>query len=277
MSDQRAIGVLDSGLGGLTVVRELHRLMPHERLEYLGDTARYPYGGRLDETIKTFGMQDARFLVSKDIKMLIIACNTISSVALESIREQSKEIPVIGVILPACKAAVTRTAEKRIGVIGTAATIRSGAYTKGIQNLDAGLKVFGKECPLFVPIVEEGLQSTDIARVVSQYYLYELVDSGIDCLILGCTHYPLLMEVIQDTVSTRIELIDSALWTAIEAQSILEALGARINGDAGGLDQSSFYVTDMTPDFERNAVRFLGNPIKNIVKIQLEQLTTYSQ
>lgn len=272
MSDERPIGVFDSGLGGLTVVRELLRLMPHERIVYLGDTARCPYGNRSHETIQGFAIQDARFLVSMDIKMLIVACNTVSSVALDQVRKCVEEIPVIGVVNPGCKAAVSRTAEKKVGVIGTKATIRTHSYTKGIHFIDPSIKVYGKECPLFVPLVEEGLLTSDITHMVAQHYLYELVDIGIDCLILGCTHYPLLMEVIQGTVSSRIELIDSALWTAKEAENILAALDARCTTKDSGFEHSHFFVTDYAVDFEKNAIRFLGSEIKNIEYIKLEQL-----
>jgi glutamate racemase len=274
MSDDRSIGVFDSGLGGLTVVKELFRLMPNERIIYLGDTARCPYGGRSDTTIISFSGQDANFLMSRDIKMLIVACNTASSVALDTIREHAGEMPVIGVVLPGCKAAVSRTAEKKVGVIGTSATIRANSYTKSLQSLDPAIKVYGKECPLFVPIVEEGFTNNEIAQLVAQYYLYELVDTGIDCLILGCTHYPLLMEVIQGTVSNRIELIDSALWTAKEALDILNALDARSSDKSDGLERSHFYVTDYVPNFERNAERFLGTKISSIEQVHLEQLAS---
>lgn len=273
MSDGRPIGVFDSGLGGLTVARELFRLMPNERIVYLGDTARCPYGGRSDKTIMTFSKQDTHFLLSKNIKMIVVACNTASSVALETIRKCVSEIPVIGVVLPGCKAAVTRTANRKIGVIGTSATIRAKSYVNSIKILDPSIKVFAKECPLFVPLVEEGLLNTDITQIVAQYYLYELVDTGIDCLILGCTHYPLLMEVIQGTVSNRIEVLDSALWTAKETEDILNALDARSPEDGGGFEQSSFYITDYTPNFKRNAALFLGSEINNVEQIQLEQLT----
>ncbi len=272
MSDERPIGVFDSGLGGLTVVKELFRLMPQEKVVYLGDTARCPYGGRSDETITSFGIQDARFLESMDIKMLIVACNTVSSVALEQVRNSVDDIPVIGVVQPGCKAAVTRTAERKIGVIGTVATIRANSYTKGIKNLDSSIKVYCKECPLFVPLVEEGLVNSDITFSIVQHYLYELIDVGIDCLILGCTHYPLLMEAIQGTVSSRIELIDSAMWAAKEAQDILNALNARTEMEKDGFAESRFYITDFVPNFKRNATRFLDNEINNIERIKLEQL-----
>jgi glutamate racemase len=272
MSDCRPIGVFDSGLGGLTVVREIRRLMPHEKIVYLGDTARVPYGERSEETICRFGMEDAGFLLSHEIKMLVVACNTVSSVALDHIRKNVNEIPVIGVVLPGAKAAVLRTAEKKVGVIGTAATIRADAYAKTIHTIDPGIKVYGKPCPLFVPLVEEGMQHHDITRMTVQHYLYELVDIGIDCLILGCTHYPLLMEVIQGTVGTSIQLMDSAFWTAKEAQDILVALDSCGDAKADGMDDSRFFVTDMTPNFESSAARFLGTPIRCIEKIDLDAL-----
>ena len=272
MSDSRPIGVFDSGLGGLTVAREIFRLMPGESIIYLGDTARCPYGGRSEETIRTFGMQDARLLMEMDIKLLVVACNTVSSVALDHIEKKIKEIPVIGVVLPGARAAVLRTAEHKIGVIGTAATIRTESYARAIQNIDSGMKVYGKACPLFVPLVEEGMVDHDITRLTAQFYLYEMIDLGVDCIILGCTHYPLLMETIQGTVGTRIQLLDSALWTAKEAQDILTALGALSEKREGGLARSRFMVTDMTPAFSEQAATFLGNELPAIEKISLEDL-----
>jgi glutamate racemase len=265
--------MFDSGMGGLTVVKELLSCMPGERLVYLGDTARYPYGGRSDETIRTFGLEDARFLLSRDIKMLIVACNTVSSVALDDIQRECNEIPVIGVVAPGARAAVSRTASKKVGVIGTLATIRAQSYQKAIASLDAGIKTYGKACPLFVPLVEEGLADSDITRLAAQHYLYELVDYGIDCLILGCTHYPLLMEAIQSTVGANIQLLDSAHWTAKEAKDILSAMEERHPDPGGGKDYSRFFVTDRTEEFQRTASIFLGSPVANLEKINLEQLT----
>lgn len=273
MSDDRPIGVFDSGLGGLTVVRELKRLMPGERIIYLGDTARCPYGGRSEETIKTFGMQDARFLMEHDIKLLIVACNTVSSVALDHIERSIKDIPVIGVVMPGARAAVLRTAERKIGIIGTAATVRAGAYTRAIQSLEPAMKVYGKACPLFVPLVEEGLLDHDITRLAVQHYLTEFLDRGVDCIILGCTHYPLLMPVIQEMVGTRTHLLDSALWTAKEVQDILMALNAFSTDTEGGLVASRFFVTDLTPRFKELAVSFLGTALPAIECAPLEKLT----
>ncbi|MDR3013294.1 MAG: glutamate racemase [Chitinispirillales bacterium] len=272
MGDERPIGVFDSGLGGLTVAKEIFRLMPGERIIYLGDTARVPYGNKSEEAIKRFGLQDARMLLDMDIKLLIAACNTVSSVALSHLEQHVKDIPVIGVVWPGARAATSKSVEKRIGVIGTAATIRSGSYAKAINSIDPNIKVYGKPCPLFVPLVEEGLIDSDITRAAVQHYLYEMVDLGIDCLILGCTHYPILMEAIQGAVGNRIQLIDSALWVAKEAQNILKATNAAAAGDTGGFTLSRFLVTDLTPNFEPVAEALLGAGIPNIEKIAVEEL-----
>jgi glutamate racemase len=272
MSDGRPIGVFDSGLGGLTVVHQLMNLLPHERIVYLGDSARYPYGNRSDETIKLFGRQDALFLTRRDVKMLVVACNTASAVALEDVRKQAPETPVIGVVSPGARAAVSRTAEKKVGVIGTHATVRTEAYTRAIHNLDAQIRVFGRACPLFVPLVEEGMLEHDVTRMTAQYYLYELVDTGIDCLILGCTHYPLLLEVIQATVGARIEVLDSAQWAAHEAHDIMRNLGLLAPDGNGGINKSAVFVTDTPARFEEQATRFLGRRLPSVEKVPLEEL-----
>ena len=272
MNDSRPIGVFDSGLGGLTVAKEIFRLMPNERIIYLGDTARVPYGGKSEDTIRRFGLQDARVLMEMDVKLLIVACNTVSSVAMDYLQEHIKEIPVIGVVLPGARAAALRSAEKKIGVIGTAATIRSGSYAKAINNIDPGIKVYGKPCPLFVPLVEEGLIDSDITQLAVRHYLYEMVDLGVDCLILGCTHYPILIEVIQSTVGNRIQLVDSALWTAKEAQNILQVMGITAGEEASGLPSSRFLVSDITPNFETVAETLLGAGLPGIEKVSVEEL-----
>jgi glutamate racemase len=273
MIDTRPIGMFDSGIGGLTVAKEVFASMPGEKIIYLGDMARCPYGGRSEETIRTFGLQDARFLMSKDIKMLIVACNTVSSVALDYIQEEINEIPVIGVVAPGARAAVSRTVTKRIGIIGTVATIRTRSYEREIARLDPAIKIYGKACPLFVPLVEEGIIEGDIARLTVQRYVYELVNYGIDCLVLGCTHYPLLIESIQSAVGAGIHLLDSAYWTAREAKDILTAMNIRGLENGSGMEQSSFFVTDMTEGFTKNASAFLGSPLPNIEKVKLEHLT----
>ena len=275
MNDSRAIGVFDSGLGGLTVVKELVRLMPNERIIYLGDTARVPYGGRSHETIRQYGLQDARVLMEMDIKLLIVACNTVSSVALDYLEQHIKDIPVIGVVLPGAKAAVLRTSEKKVGVIGTMATVGSGSYAKAIQDIDSTIEVHGKACPLFVPLVEEGLLDHDITRLTVKYYLDELINLGVDCLVLGCTHYPLLTKVIQDTVGTRIQLLDSALWTAKEAQDTLTALNALAPDNVDGFAASRFMVSDLTPRFESLAETLMGRRLPKIEKVSLDDITAY--
>jgi glutamate racemase len=248
--------------------------MPGERIAYLGDTARCPYGGRSPDTIKTFGMQDAAFLLEQDIKLLVVACNTVSSVALDDIERHCRDIPVIGVVMPGARAAVLRTAEKKIGVIGTSATISANAYTRAIQSLDDSIKVYGAACPLFVPLVEEGLLDHDITRLTVRHYLTEFLDRGVDCVILGCTHYPLLLPVIQEVVGVQTHLLDSALWTAKEVQDILTALGALAPEKSGGLAASRFYVTDLTPRFRDLAASFLGSALPDITCTPLEKLTT---
>jgi glutamate racemase len=272
VSDARPIGVFDSGLGGLTVVRELARLMPGERVVYLGDTARFPYGNRSAETIGEYGMQDAALLMGHDIKMLVVACNTVSSTALDRLERSVKEIPVIGVVLPGTRAAVMRTAERKVGVIGTAATIASGAYQRAIVALDPAIKVFAKACPLLVPIVEEGLLDHEISRLAAYFYLEELLNSGVDCIILGCSHYPLLMETIQSMVGMRTHLVDSALWTAKEAQDILMALNAFSPEKSGGLAASRFLFTDVGSQVMERAAAFLGSAPATIEKCSMETL-----
>ncbi len=244
MSDERPIGVLDSGIGGLTVAREIVRMMPDERIIYLGDTARFPYGNRSDESIRSLALQGAETLLARDIKLLVIACNTISAVALESIEKLAGDVPVIGSVLPGARAAVLRTADRKIGVIGTRATIRSGAYGKAIRHLDGTIKIYETATPLLIPLAEEMMFDHDITRLTVQLYLYEMIDLGIDCLILGCSYYPLLFEAIQETVGTRIQVIDSAIWTAKEAQDILSALDIKSRKEKSSMDINAFLFTE---------------------------------
>jgi glutamate racemase len=195
-------------------------------------------------------------------------------VALDALRNEVTDIPVIGVVLPGAKSAVVRTAQKKVGVIGTRATINSGAYTRAITHIDKDVKVYAKACPLFAPLVEEGFTRNDIARLTVQHYLFELVDTGIDCLILGCTHYPLLKEMIQGTVGSAIELIDSALWTAKETQDILTSLSECSPDKENGYARSTFYVTDLTPNYAVAAEEFLGRPLPDVHQLPLHELTS---
>jgi glutamate racemase len=231
--------------------------MPGERFIYIGDTAHAPYGPRSNDTICRYASKTAEHLAAYDLKLVIVACNTISAQCLAMIEKKLNGIPVIGSVLPGVRAAVLRTAEKKIGVIGTDAVIRSQAYTKAIRFIDNDITVYGKACPLLVPLVEEGLIDFDVTRAAVQHYLYEMIDLGVDCLILGCTHYPPLIEVLQGTVGTRIQLLDSSLWTAKDAQDILNALDAFNSQKHGGIKDSRFFVTDLIPA-HKEQIRLFG-------------------
>jgi glutamate racemase len=261
MSDTRPIGVLDSGLGGLTVAHEILRLMPGERIVYLGDTARYPYGNRSDEVIRAFTLECARELCKHNIKLLVVACNTMAAVAMKIIEQHLHDVPVIGVILPGVRAAVLRTADRKIGVIGTHATIRSSVYKQSIQRIDASIKVYETSSPLLLPLVEERMFDHDIARMAAQFYLYEMMDGGVDCLILGCSLFPPLFEVVQGTVGTRMQVLDSALWTAKEAQDILTALDLKSGSRDGGVERSAFLFTEKPEGSHRLMELFYGAPL----------------
>lgn len=267
MSEQ-PIGVFDSGLGGLTAVKQLRAIMPHENIVYFGDTGRVPYGNRSTATISRYAKQDARFLLSHDVKMVIAACGTVSSTVLDL--GECLPVPYINVILPTAAAAVEATKNGRIGVIGTRATIGSCSYKKEIEKLDSSIQVFQRECPLFVPIVEEGFISPDdpIAKLTVERYLKELKDQQVDTLILGCTHYPILKPVIGEYVGMDVKLIDSGKETAIYASKLLKEKGllndSVLEGDCG------FYVSDRTEDFTNTASIFLNSNIgENVERVDI--------
>lgn len=266
MSDTRPIGVFDSGLGGLTVVHEIREFLPNEQIIYLGDTLRCPYGGRSIEAIKTFSREITSFLLKQNVKMIIVACNTVSAVALDDIIELAGSIPVLGVVGPGCRAAIHTSVDRRIGVIGTKATIRAGAYGKGIRELDPSVTVFEKPCPLLVPLVEEGFVNTKVTELVLAEYLTEFIDFGVDTLVLGCTHYPLLSKEIQKVLGGRIEVIDSAWWAARESKQILSDRN-ELSFERTGHDH--FYATDMTEEFTRQASIFLRGQFDKIIEINL--------
>ncbi len=255
------LGVFDSGIGGLTVLKEIFRELPDESTIYLGDTARVPYGIRSPETVTRYSFENTRFLVSNGIKLLVVACNTASSVSLDAIKGKVS-IPVIGVIYPGAKAAVRSTMYKRIGVIGTEATIRSSAYVRAIKTLDSKAEVFGLPCPLFVPLVEEGWTEGEVARMVAEKYLRDIKNKGIDTLVLGCTHYPLLKGIISEVIGPEVKLIDSAVETAREIKEILKKEGLERDSEEG--PSREFYVTDSPDRFLRVGERFLGHKIKHI-------------
>jgi glutamate racemase len=259
------IGIFDSGVGGLTVYRALHEILSDERFVYLGDTARIPYGTRSLATVERYAVENARFLDAHGIKLLVIACNTASALALPAIREVVS-VDVIGVIEPGARAAVSESRGQRIGVIATEATVRSGAYAKAIAQLAPTAQVIARACPLFVPLTEEGWAETEEARSIAAKYLKELKESSIDTLVLGCTHYPILRGVIQETVGDHVTLIDSGEAAARDVKSLLELNGlsravARESGERERHlcdDLDHFYVTDAAERFSRVAERFLG-------------------
>ena len=267
MSNQ-PIGVFDSGLGGRTAVKQLRSIMPHENIIYFGDTGRVPYGNRSVETIRRYAEQDARFLLSKNVKMVIAACGTVSSTATEL--GSKLPVPYVNVIAPTAAAAVKATKNGRIGVIGTRATISTGAYKKEIEKLDGSIKVFQKDCPLFVPIVEEGFFGTDdpIAMLTAERYLSVLKEQQVDTIILGCTHYPILKAVIGEYVGMDVKLIDSGKETALYASNVLAEKSLLNTSDKEG--ECEFYVSDRTEGFSQIASIFLRSNIgENVSRVDI--------
>jgi glutamate racemase len=262
------IGVFDSGIGGLTVLGEIKKLLPNENFVYLGDTARVPYGTKSSKTVIAYSQINSKFLVAKGIKLLVVACNTASAVALPSLR-WDLEIPIIGVIEPGARKAVSITKTGIVGVIGTPSTIKSDAYTKAIENISPDIEVVSKACPLFVPLAEEGWTEGKIAELSAKSYLGPLKESGIDVLILGCTHYPLLKTTIQKEVGNSVKLIDSAEETAIEIKRILNDKNS-LNSNSSQIQQE-FYLTDVSESFINIAGRFLGGEIDRIHQIDLNE------
>ncbi len=258
--NRRPIGVFDSGVGGLTVFKALEAALPGESFVYLGDTARVPYGPKSPETVSRYGIEAARFLGKHDGKMLVVACNTVSSVAMDEVAEEAR-VPVIGVILPGARRAVRLSSGGRIGVIGTRTTVASEAYPRAILALKEEAEVFSQPCPLFVPLAEEGWTDNDVARSVAETYLVSLKDAGVDTVVLGCTHYPLLKGVIGGVMGPDVELVDSAEAVAAEVREWLrrERDLAAPDGEAKPADR--FYVTDSPAPFASVAERFLGRPV----------------
>ncbi len=261
--NNNAIGIFDSGLGGLTTVKELNKLLPNENIVYLGDTARVPYGARGKETIAKYALQDFSFLEQKNVKMIIVACGTVSAIMMSNPNVKS-EIIHTGVLLPAVTAACGATRNNRIGVIGTNATIKSGAYGKSIRSIKSNVNIIGKACPLFVPLVENGHfhKDDEVSRLVAEEYLEVMKKEKVDTLILGCTHYPLLTELIQDILGDEITLINPGAEAAKYACALLsekEMLSDEENGT------NEFYVTDSVDMFTDNCFSFLGKDIKGTI------------
>lgn len=260
----RPIGVFDSGIGGLTVLKELTALLPGEDFIYLGDTARLPYGTKSNEVILRYSRENTEFLLAKGIKLLVVACNTSSAVALGEI-ERHTMVPVIGVIDPGARAAVKASRTGKIGVIGTEATIASGAYTRAIQNLKPRAEIYTRACPLLVPLVEEGWTDNEIAERTVTHYLESLKASGIDTLLLGCTHYPLLRGMFERVLGPRVKIVDSAIATASAVREKLAALKLARRGGGGG---QSFFVTETPDRFVRVGRRFIGPRVESAVRIE---------
>jgi len=264
----QAVGIFDSGVGGLTVLRELTRVIPQEDTIYFGDTARVPYGTKSPETVTRYAHEITSFLIRRDIKLLVVACNTASAVALPSLKRHFP-IPVVGVIEPGARRAVEVSRSGRIGVIGTAGTIRSSAYTRAIKRLNPQAEVLTKACPLFVPLAEEGWVDNQVARLTAQTYLQELKDAGIDTLVLGCTHYPLLKPVIAEVMGADVTLVDSAAETALTVAGILGQ--KKMLRPASETGNHHYYVSDIPAGFIRVGNRFLGGRLGDVYQVNLDQ------
>jgi len=268
--DRRPIGVFDSGVGGLTVFQALERALPGESLVYLGDTARVPYGGRSAETVVRYAIEAARFLRRHEVKMLVVACNTASAVSLDAVARES-DVPTLGVILPGARRAAERSGSGRIGVIGTRATIASEAYPHAIRALRPEARVTSRACPLFVPLAEEGWTANEVARQVAEEYLRPFREESVDTLVLGCTHYPLLREVIGETMAPGVALVDSAESVAAEVGDWLSRhAGLAAPPGSGGAEGHHFFVTDAPAPFVAVAERFLGRPIPRLERARIE-------
>ena len=270
MDKNAPIGVFDSGVGGLTVAREIMRQIPNERIVYFGDTARVPYGSKSKDNIIKFSRQIIRFLQTENVKAIVIACNTASALALDEM-QQEFDLPILGVVKPGAKVAVETTVNKRIGLIGTEANIRSGVYTRYIKSLDDEAKVFEKACPLFVPLVEEGWLHDDITLQVASRYLEELKEKDIDTLIMGCTHYPLIRSTIRKVMGDKVNLVNPAYETAIELKNLLERdnLANKCDVDSPS-GMYRFYVSDAEEKFKLFANSILPFDITMTKQINIE-------
>ncbi|MCD8326492.1 MAG: glutamate racemase [Lachnospiraceae bacterium] len=268
---QAPIGVFDSGVGGLTVAREIMRQMPKEKIIYFGDTARVPYGSKSKETVTRFSRQIARFLLSHDVKTIVVACNTASAYALDEL-EKEFDVPMIGVVKPGAKMAVTRTRNGRIGVIGTEGTIGSGIYNEYIRSVRADAVIYGKACPLFVPLVEEGLWEDPVTEEIARRYLGELIDLDIDTLVLGCTHYPLIRSVIGRIMGDGVTLVNPAYETAVELKAMLGEQHLLNDVEpALGSNRYQFYVSDGAEKFKQFANSIMKYGVLSAKTIHIEE------
>ncbi len=260
----RSVGIFDSGVGGLTVFKEISCLLPGENLIYLGDTARVPYGTKSVETVCRYALEAAEFLVDKGVKLLVVACNTASAVALPSLRERF-QLPVIGVIEPGARRAA-QSKNRKVGVIGTEGTINSSRYPEAIRVLLPDAQITSAACPLFVPLAEEGWADHEVARLAAREYLQPLLASQVDTLVLGCTHYPLLRNTLSHVLGDSVVLVDSAEETAKSVQQLFQQQGL-LNPQNGG--QRTFFVTDVPTRFERVGRAFLGHNLGQVEQVQI--------
>ena len=258
------VGVFDSGIGGLTVLQKIMEALPKENTVYLGDTARAPYGSKSMETVVRYSFENTEFLIEHDVKLVIVACNTSTAVALDQL-QQNISVPTIGVIQPGVRRALRASKNKKISVIGTEATIGSGAYTKALKAEDPSVEVYTRACPLFVPLAEEGWTDNAVVELTVKVYLASLRQSGIDTLILGCTHYPLLKPAIRKFMGENVELVDSAEEIAKEVSAVLKA---RALARKKGKGMHSFFVTDAPDRFVKVGARFLGENVESAVRIE---------
>ena len=264
MTKDQPIGVFDSGIGGLTVVRALLHHLPNENLVYFGDTARVPYGPKSAQVVREYALQDTEVLLAHNVKLVIVACNTVSAVALDVVQKIA-QVPVLGVIIPGAEAAVKATKKKRIGIVGTVGTIMSNAYVHAIRQLDPHAEAFGQACPLFVPLAEEGWTSHAATELIAKEYLFPLTLEKIDTLVLGCTHYPLLRDVIDKVLHRSVTLIDSGEATALAAVQLLEDTGMR--NPSKLRPNVQFFVSDVPHRFSEVGERFLGQKLGKVQRI----------
>jgi len=273
---EKSIGIFDSGIGGLTVLNEIIRLLPAEQIIYLGDTARVPYGTKSAETIKRYALEDAQFLIHQGIKLLVVACNTASSISIPSLRNKL-DVPIVEVIGPGAKKAAATTRLRKVGVIGTEATIKSDAYANQIKIFDRDIDVISKACPLFVPLVEETWDDgedeaylRELKTITVKRYLEALKGKGIDTLVLGCTHYPLLKDMIDNFMGEKVKLVDSAEETAKEVLEIIEGMKMRNHSTRRG--HCKYFVTDAPERFIKLGKRFLGTELEDVKQVEVKFL-----
>ena len=272
IDSEAPVGVFDSGVGGLTVAREIMRQLPNERIVYFGDTARVPYGSKSKNTVVKYSRQIIKFLETKNVKAIVIACNTATALALDDIKKDL-EIPIIGVVKPGAKVAVEKTKNNKIGIIATEATVNSHMYTDVIKKYNQDIEVYTKACPLFVSLVEEGWIKDDVTYEVARRYLKEMQDKDIDTLVLGCTHFPLLRKLIGEVMGPEVELVNPAYETAVSLGKLLDKLGISAKDEnryRGGMYE--FYVSDAADKFKNFANTILPFRIDdNIAEANIEE------